>query len=94
MRYYNYTLPTSFAANFTAMWPKPPMPATAHSAFGVRNLFKGAKTVMPAHNRGGHTFSGMLAGIGTAQLAGSCTWEANPPNKGVGVNLTATLGQN
>jgi len=41
----------------------------AHSIPGLPCLFKGAKTVIPAQRRGGHTFSGIDLGIGKAHFA-------------------------
>lgn len=41
------------AENLIAKCPNPPIPIIATSFFGLKYLFKGAKTVIPAHKRGG-----------------------------------------
>lgn len=77
------------AENLIAKCPNPPIPIIATSFFGLKYLFKGAKTVIPAHKRGGAKCYGIVFGIGKAHLAGNYTCVANPPNLGKGIKCSS-----
>src|SRR4051795_4937115 len=55
------------AANFTAMWPNPPMPTMPTRLVGLAYIASGLNTVMPPHRSGPASATSIFSGRGTAQ---------------------------
>jgi hypothetical protein len=67
------------AANFTAMWPSPPMPTMPTRLVGLAYIASGLNTVMPPHKSGPASATLILSGRGTAQPQCARTRLANAP---------------
>src|SRR3954467_15062699 len=55
------------AANFTAMWPSPPMPTMPTRPVGLAYIASGLNTVMPPHRSGPASATSIFSGRGMAQ---------------------------
>ncbi|HET7422864.1 MAG TPA: hypothetical protein VFJ92_04830 [Gemmatimonadales bacterium] len=67
------------AANFTAMWPSPPMPTMPTRLVGLAYIASGLNTVMPPHKSGPASATLIFSGRGTAQPQCARTRLANAP---------------
>ena len=66
--------------NFSAMWPRPPIPTTPTRAVGeMPSSRSGANTVMPPHSSGPHSAASRPSGSGTTQTQCARTFSAKAP---------------